>query len=310
MKTKILLSATFLTLFFYVVNAQVIPNYNFETWTNGINAAPDGWMDRGSNHAGFFPVTQTTDNYLGDYAAKIENKVTVSDTTYGSMATIRPGGNDGFGPAFPISVRYNNLKGFYKYLPQNGDSAQIIVYITKTGFIGPWGNLVAWGEKILGAAATYTPFSVGYLDSLSTFAYMDGVTVPDSAYINISAYKIISGPMVELEPLGNSALYVDALSFDYYLEVNEQMDITSSFVLYPNAGNGMFEVKFNTLENNFATIKIYDLSGKEIMNLFSGILEAGPHKFQYNLQQLTNGNYLYVVATDKGYRAEKITVQK
>jgi hypothetical protein len=292
------------------VNAQ-IPNFSFENWSSGTNAAPDGWSDHGSHHTGFYPTTQTTDKYSGIYAVKLENKITTTDTTEGNLYTTRPGGKEGFGPAFAINTRYNNLKGFYKYTPLNGDSAQIIVYITKTGFVGPWGNLLAWGQKNMAAALTYTPFSVGYLESSANFTYNDNVVVPDSGYIDISAYRSIGTSTYNLPPLGNSILIVDALNFDSYITgTEEQMDITTDFNLFPTVNIGIFNVNFNTSENDFTTIKIYDLEGREIMNLFSGELSSGNHEFHYSMPELNNGNYLYVVASGKGYRAEKICIQK
>lgn len=291
-------------------NAQ-IPNNSFENWSNGTNSAPDGWSDKGSNHTGFTPTTQTTDKYLGAYAVKLENMITVTDTTVGEIYTTRPNNVEGFGPAFPIATRYNNLKGFYKYTSLNGDSAQISVYISKTGFVGTWGNLIAWGQKNMGAATTYTPFSVGYLDSLPNFVYLYDVVVPDSGYINISASKGLGNNTSDLPPLGNSILYVDALNFDTYLTgINEHLDITTNFKLFPNVNNGAFDVSFEISENEYTTIKIYDIVGREIMNLFSGSLSAGNHAFHYSVQELDNGNYLYVVASGKGYRSKKFCIQK
>jgi hypothetical protein len=306
---KITIILTVLIAMTIKTNAQ-IPNYNFENWSNGANNPPDGWEDRGSDHTGFYPTTQTLDKYFGTYAVRIENKITATDTTEGNINTIRPSSVGGFGPAFPIATRYNNLKGFYKYAPLNGDSTQILVYITKTGLAGSWGDLLAYGQKQMGAAETYTPFSVGYLDSLN-FMYMDSITIPDSGYINISAYKMIGDSTSELPPLGNSILYVDALNFDSYITgINEYLEITTNFKLFPNVNNGSFDVSFETLENEYTTIKIYDMQGREIMNLFSGSLSAGNHAFHYSLQELNNGNYLYVVASGKGYRAEKLIIQK
>jgi hypothetical protein len=299
----------------FSLNAQVIPNWSFETWSNGADTTPDGWSDNGSNNTGFQPVTRTTSAFLGTYAVQMENMISGGDTTQGGIFTTRPHNKGGFGPAFPISARYNNLKGYYKYTPLNGDSAQVIVYITKTGYSDPegYGYLLAWGQKEIGAAATYTPFSVGY-ESATNFQYMDtnttGTTIPDSGYIAISAFKTLGTSSYNLKPLGNSILVVDALNFNTYLGIDEHMDITSNFNLYPNANNGVFDVTFNTSEKDFTTIKIYDLDGKEIMNLFSGTLDSGNHTFHYKLPELTNGNYLYIVATGKGYRTEKICIQK
>jgi len=125
------------------------------------------------------------------------------------------------------------------------------------------------------------------------------------------AYKTIGASSYDLNPLGNSILIVDALNFNTYLTgLDENMDITSDFKLFPNMNDGTFTVNFKTSENEFTTIKIYDLNGREIVNLFSGILNADNHEFHYNLPELTNGNYLYVVSSGKGYKAENICVQK
>lgn len=317
MKTKLLLTAVVAALVGIVptiVTGQVIPNFNFETWTNGANSAPDGWEDHGSNHVGFYPATQTADKFLGTYAIRIESKITATDTTRGNINTIRPNSNGGFGPAFPVATRYNNLKGFYKYTPVNSDSAQIIVYITKTGYTNPqypqWGGLLAFGQKNMGAAPTYTPFSVGYLDTLTNFLYWDNAVVPDSAYIDIAAYKGI-GPTGPLKPLGNSILLVDALNFDSYLSgINEHLDITANFQLFPNANKGAFDVNFETEKSDYTTIKIYDLNGREVSSLFEGNLNSGAHAFHYDVQNLNNGDYLFVVATGEGYKVEKLGIQK
>jgi len=100
------------------------------------------------------------------------------------------------------------------------------------------------------------------------------------------------------------------LNFDSYLSSPENMDITSNFHLFPSVSNGNLNVKFETSENDFTTIKIYDLNGREIMNLFSGNLNKGNHDYQYNVHELINGNYLFLVASGKGYRAEKFCIQK
>jgi hypothetical protein len=137
-----------------------------------------------------------------------------------------------------------------------------------------------------------------------------GTTVPDSGYIEIDAFKGIGSTSYNLRPLGNSILIVDALNFNTFTGIDEHMDITTDFNLFPNANKGVFDVNFNTSEKDFTTIKIYNLDGKEIMNLFSGTLGSGNHDFHYKLPELMNGNYLYVVATGKGYRTEKICIQK
>ena len=257
--TVLVAAGIIITLTF--ANAQVIPNYNFENWTNGDNSPPDGWADHGSNHTDFYPTTRTTDK-----------------------------------------------------IPFNGDSAQIIVYLTKTGYANPqgFGNLLAWGQQQFGAALTYTPFSFGYQNSMANFYYNDNTIIPDSAYIDIAAYKMLgTTPGSEPQPFGNSILYLDALNFDTYVNgINEHLDITKNFKLFPNSNCGVFDASFETAGTDYTAIKIYDIDGKEVENLFSGNLNSGNHTFHFDLENLDNGNYLLMVATSEGYRAEKICIQK
>ena len=299
----------FILLSIFIESKAQIPNKNFETWSNGTENAPNGWHDQGSPFLGFHPVSQTTDKYLGNFAAKIETKISGSDTARGVMSTTRPMNKEGFGAAFPVSQRYLNLKGYYKYFPQNGDSAMIIVFLTKTGFVGQWGNMLGWGSAALGTASTYTPFSIGY-NSSSNFVYM-GTEVPDSGFIEISSYKSVTETSGNLKPRGNSLLFVDAINFDSYFtsSINEQIDITCGFKLFPNfITNGNFNIEFETKTSDYTSIRIFDLNGKQIKNLYEGNLNSGFHSFKYDVSELKSGNYLFLISSPNGYKAEQICI--
>lgn len=298
-------------LFQLNVYGQVIPNYNFEIWNNGVNNAPDGWLDHGSAHPGFYPVTRSADFYLGSYSTHLENKVTSTDTTTGILETIGPNNfpNGGMDPCFPINTRYTTLKGFYKFIPQNGDSAQVVTMLYKTGYVHSqgFGNLLAAGWKTIGGATTvWTPFST------INFYYDSPTIIPDSAYISLSASQGMSfytGTKIPVK--GNSAFYVDALNFDTYLTgINNYSKITKHFSLFPSASSGNFGVEFETAKPDYTTIKIFDLNGKEVKNLFTGLLGSGIHKYNFEAIELKSGNYLFVIATGSGYTSEKITIIK
>lgn len=308
MKKNLLVTKLILIIAVISANAQVIPNYNFESWTNGANAAPDGWRDRGNIHPGFHPVTQSTEHSMGNYSVRLESKVDSNGTTIASMEMMYPGSGQGLRPVFPVSTAYTTLKGFYKYLQQGGDSAQFVVALFKTGYVNTQslGNLLAFGLVTLDMAPTFTPFSTPAF-------YYDGVATPDSAYLSIAAYKSvdITNPGVELPVLGNSVLYVDALNFDTLIAgIDNPQDITNKFSLFPNAGSGDFNLSFETVKNDFTTIRVYDLAGKEVKNLFAANLTSGVHTFQYSINDLESSAYLLVVATGSGYKAEKIYITR
>ncbi|MFN0201981.1 MAG: T9SS type A sorting domain-containing protein [Bacteroidia bacterium] len=281
---RIILTFTIFIVAVTTATAQ-IPNAGFENWSAGANAAPDGWVDFGFSVA---TVSRSTDKYLGSYAIKVENKVTAADTTEG-LAYCMP---------YPVATRYTALTGYYKYTPLNGDTALVLGSLTKAGYVNTGGDanvLGVAGVECL-AAATYTPFSVA-------FDYDAPTLVPDSGSILIFA---ASGGAK-----GNSVLLVDALNYNTFTSIDEALDITQDFALYPNPiSDGNFEVRFSTMEEDFVTVRIFDMNAKEVMNLFSGTMPAGKHEYRYNLSTLNSGNYLYMVSSGKGFRVEKICIQK
>lgn len=286
--------------------AQGIPNYNFETWSSGSNAAPDSWQDRGSKHTGFFPVSRSADFYLGSFALKLENKITSMDTSRGFVESKQTGGKEGFNPSFPVSVRHISLTGFYKFTPQNGDSAQIFTGLFKTGYAHSqgFGNVLAFGWGTKAAAPVYTPFSLPYVyDHISA--------VPDSSYISITAYKNLDMTTgKELPVRGNSVLLVDALNFDSYLVGYGELDFTKNFLLYPSVTTGSFQVKFDLDKDQFISIRIYDLEGKLVKDLLNQNKKSGSQFIEFDIRDLSSGNYLFVLSSETGYRAEKIVVEK
>ena len=286
--------------------AQPIPNFNFENWTNGPNSAPDGWIGRGSNHQGFYPATRSTDHYLGSYSVQIQNYITLTDTTKGVIQTpALNGDSQSVGPAFAISGSHTSLNGYYKFTAVNGDSALIVAFLNKNGYNNPlgYGSITTAGLKTLPAAAVFTPFSI---------PIPAGAVTPDSASIEIAAFKAIDlGTFANLPPLGNSILNVDALSWDTYLTgIDNVGDITADFRMYPNSTRANLFMNFTTTEDGYTTIRVYDMSAHPALDLVAANIKAGEQHFTFDVSSLANGDYLIVIASDKGYHSEKLVVAK
>ena len=290
------------------LSAQEIPGYNFENWSLGDTLAPDGWQCHGTNSNGFHAVSKSTDHYEGSFSVRLAININPGvDTITGNLESKQAGGQEGLNPAYPVSMAHTSITGFYKYTSVAGDSAQIFAPLFKTGYHNPlgYGNILAMAAGVAGPASTFTPFSV-------PFGYFDA-QVPDSGYVSLSPFKEIDVTTgSQLKAHGNSVLYIDALNYDTYIttDINTKADITTNFSLFPTVGNGNLQVNFETSVNDFTTIKVYDLAAREIKNLYSGELNAGVHNFNFSLNDMPNGNYLFVVATEKGYRAEKFCIAR
>jgi len=62
---------------------------------------------------------------------------------------------------------------------------------------------------------------------------------------------------------------------------------------YPNPFNPVTNIKFELPKNSFVTIKVYDITGKEVAELVKSELKAGIYEFPLNAENFSSGTYLY-----------------
>jgi hypothetical protein len=57
-------------------------------------------------------------------------------------------------------------------------------------------------------------------------------------------------------------------------------------------------VKFNLPKAGDVSLKLYDILGKEVDNLFTGFLSAGYFQINFNASALSSGVYFYRLETE------------
>ncbi len=62
---------------------------------------------------------------------------------------------------------------------------------------------------------------------------------------------------------------------------------------YPNPFNPNTKIKFNLASNEFTTLKVYDVIGKEIATLVNNQMEAGQYEVTFDAGNLPSGVYIY-----------------
>ncbi len=60
---------------------------------------------------------------------------------------------------------------------------------------------------------------------------------------------------------------------------------------YPNPFNPVTKIRFSVPENGFVSVKIYDILGQEVDNLFTGNITKGIHTIEWNAERFTSGIY-------------------
>ena len=79
---------------------------------------------------------------------------------------------------------------------------------------------------------------------------------------------------------------------------------------YPNPFNPMTTIRFVLKQSYFVELKMYDIRGREIETLISGIREAGAHDLDWNTGDLPSGIYLYRLKAGGYVETRKVILQK
>ncbi len=261
-------------------NAQ-IPNSGFENWGtyNGF-VNPTGWTGIiGSGNNGY-SIQKNSDNYpsgTGSWSILIK-----TDTLY-YFGFAKTDNLSYLAPGFPITGKPKSLRGYYKFLPQNGDTMLI--------------SVILWQSGAMVASGTFS--NTATISSWTSFnVQISSYTTADSASIYLSSCSFPGGVP---DPQGNSALYVDNLSFDTLITtgISEENEL-SSFAVYPNPTSGQFTV---LLPTDNGTITVTDILGMQI-------LETQATQKSMNLQLADNGIYLVYVKTKEGTTTRKVVVNR
>ena len=79
---------------------------------------------------------------------------------------------------------------------------------------------------------------------------------------------------------------------------------------WPNPFNPTTNVNYSLAETGYASLKVYDLAGREVAELVNGLVGAGEHEVVFNGQSLASGIYLAVLQTESATQVQRLTLLK
>ncbi len=79
---------------------------------------------------------------------------------------------------------------------------------------------------------------------------------------------------------------------------------------YPNPFNPKTNIKFQTHEFGFVTLKIYNVLGMEVATLVNRFIQPGIHTFEFNVSNLSSGIYIYQLKCNDKTLTKKMTLLK
>ena len=99
-------------------------------------------------------------------------------------------------------------------------------------------------------------------------------------------------------------------SYSDEVEVSNFPDVYSLDQNYPNPFNPSTTIKFNLAKAGFASLKLYDVLGKEVAAFINGELETGPHQVNFDASNLPSGTYFYTLTSGSFTETRKMMFLK
>ncbi len=106
---------------------------------------------------------------------------------------------------------------------------------------------------------------------------------------------------------GNSGIIYKTTNGGYATYIANHETLMQSFSLqnaYPNPFNFQTTITYNIIKKDYYTLELYNILGRREMIIFSGLENAGEHKFILNADNMTSGVY-FLKLSNSGMSAVK-----
>jgi hypothetical protein len=79
---------------------------------------------------------------------------------------------------------------------------------------------------------------------------------------------------------------------------------------YPNPFNPSTTIRYSIPERSKVTLKIYDITGRELLTLLNGEINAGNYEVTFNASKLSSGVYFYTLRSNTSASTKKMLLLK
>jgi hypothetical protein len=158
----------------------------------------------------------------------------------------------------------------------------------------------------------------GGLQPHATYYLNEHVQQIATARTVLTGAEVAAGIPVSLPPYG-SAVYTLSVEPETLRVENPILDVpggehqVSGYELrqnYPNPFNPSTVIRFTLLRAQYATLRVYDMLGREVATLVDGMLAAGRHEASWDGGGLASGIYVYRLAAGEFVESRKMMLLK
>jgi sugar lactone lactonase YvrE len=136
----------------------------------------------------------------------------------------------------------------------------------------------------------------------SRLKYPEGICITENDEVYVSTTRRLHIP--------GSYYIFNLRSNPEGIETNFENDGTIRLSNYPNPFQNQTTIHYNLSKADEVTIRVTDLSGKEISRNYYGIQEMGEHQIVYMNDHLSNGIYFCILETGNQRKVQKMIIEK
>ena len=155
-------------------------------------------------------------------------------------------------------------------------------------------------------ASTYNWNSTGVrragLKDTSQFILPAGL--PQKTY---SLYVVANG--IASLPVSFTPGFVAETSDIIASSAKQAVSSISSVSISPNPANGFTALHFSVSKSSMATVKVFDLNGREVNTVLNENISAGEQSIRINTSNYASGTYIVKIITEEGTQNVKLIVQ-
>lgn len=141
-----------------------------------------------------------------------------------------------------------------------------------------------------------TTLDTGWIPNNCNFAFfIYKANYPDSMLTNAEVMQATKGSVT-----GSIGIRNQETSINNY----------SLFQNYPNPFNPVTNIKFSIPKSENVSLKVYNILGKEVEEIFNGNLNAGSYNAEFNADNISSGIYFYVLKTNSYCEKKKMVLIK
>ena len=157
----------------------------------------------------------------------------------------------------------------------------------------------------VGSVVTFTNTSTG----ATTYTWNFGDGSNSSTMAPVHSYATNGSYTVML--IASNGSCSDTTTFMIHMTVGiAEMQNVNDVSLYPNPVNEQATMNFNLDEATEMFVNVYDVTGKKVVNVYDGLMNAGPHILTIDVSSLEAGIYFTVINSGKGNKTLKMVVVK